>query len=270
MRRAKRAALAELAVGELPGDGGDHGDLQQLARAERRQDRGQAGRQHRLAGARRADHQEVVAAGRGDLQRPLGAFLAAHLGKVGEDGRIGAQLRLRPGQDLRALEMVGELDQRDGRQDLHLRIGPSGFRAARRRADQAAGERVGADGGRQHAGDGGDRAVQRQLAEHHVALQLGGWQRAHRRHQGKGDGQVEMRALLGQVRRRKVDCDALGRQRQAGGDQCRTHPLAAFADRLVRQADDGEGDLAGADLHLHVDRLRLYALERDRGDPRDH
>ena len=46
------------------------------AGSQRRQDRRQSLRQHRFARARRADHQQVVAAGRRDLQRALGALLA--------------------------------------------------------------------------------------------------------------------------------------------------------------------------------------------------
>ena len=40
--------------------------------------------------------------------------------------------------------------------------------------------------------------------------------------------------------------------------------------RLVGQADDVEGRQAGRDLHLHVDRAGLDALERHRGDALDH
>jgi hypothetical protein len=40
--------------------------------------------------------------------------------------------------------------------------------------------------------------------------------------------------------------------------------------RLVGQADDVEGRQAGRDLHLHVDRAGLDALERHRADPLDH
>ena len=64
-----------------------HGNLQRLARVQRRQQAGQALRQHRLARARRPDHQEVVAAGGGDLQRPLGALLALHVLQVGHGAR---------------------------------------------------------------------------------------------------------------------------------------------------------------------------------------
>ena len=37
-----------------------------------------------------------------------------------------------------------------------------------------------------------------------------------------------------------------------------------------RRLDDMEGDVAGRDLHLHVDGTRLNAFERNRLDPRDH
>ena len=43
-----------------------------------------------------------------------------------------------------------------------------------------------------------------------------------------------------------------------------------LGDRLVGQADDHEGDVARRDLHLHVDRPRLDALERDGGNAGDH
>ena len=39
-------------------------------------------REHRLAGAGRPDHEQVVAAGGGDFERPLGAFLALDVGEV--------------------------------------------------------------------------------------------------------------------------------------------------------------------------------------------
>ena len=44
---------------------------------------GQAGREHRLAGAGRADHQQVVTAGSGDLEGLAGQRLALHVGQVG-------------------------------------------------------------------------------------------------------------------------------------------------------------------------------------------
>jgi len=71
------------AAGELAGDRMDHRHLEQFARPQRRQDRRQPLRQHRLARSGRAAHQQVVAAGGGDLERPLGALLALDVGEVG-------------------------------------------------------------------------------------------------------------------------------------------------------------------------------------------
>ena len=51
--------------------------LQRLPAGQRRQDARQAPGRHGLATARRAEQQRVVAAGRGDLQRPLQPILAA-------------------------------------------------------------------------------------------------------------------------------------------------------------------------------------------------
>ena len=94
--------------------------------------------------------------------------------------------------------------------------------------------------------------------------------RADRRHQAERDRQVVVAAFLGQVGGREIDGDAARRQREPGGDQRAAHPLARLGHRLVGEADDVEGRQSGRDLHLHVDRARLDALERDRGDPLDH
>ena len=43
-----------------------------------------------------------------------------------------------------------------------------------------------------------------------------------------------------------------------------------FSHRLVAEADDGEGDRAGGDLHLDVNRPCLHALEGHRRYARHH
>ena len=45
--------------------------------------------EHRLAAAWRADHEDVVAAGRRDLERTLHVLLAAHVGEVGRVAVLG-------------------------------------------------------------------------------------------------------------------------------------------------------------------------------------
>ena len=58
------------------------GGFQRLFERERRQDGGKALGQHGFAGAGRADQQDVMAAGGGDLQRALDRFLALDFGEI--------------------------------------------------------------------------------------------------------------------------------------------------------------------------------------------
>jgi hypothetical protein len=270
MRRAERAPVGERATVELAGDRGDHRDFEQLGRRQRRQDRGQPRREHRLAGAGRADHQQIVAAGGCHLERPLGALLSLDVEEIGHRIVGLAHLGLRARQHLAALEMIGERDQRVCCDDLHLRARPRGFRPAGRRADQALAAAIGADRRRQHARDRRDRAIEAELAQHCVAAERVGWDRADRRHQSERDRQVVVAAFLRQVGGGEVDGDPPRRQREPGGDQRRPDPLAGFRDRLVRQSHHVEGGNAGRDLDLDVDRAGLDALERDGGYTLDH
>ena len=91
-------------------------------------------------------------------------------------------------------------------------------------------------------------------------------QRAKRGHEGEGDRQIVVAALLGQVGRREVDDDPARRQRQAAGVERRLYPVAALRHRLVGQADDAEIGLTRRDLHLDIDRHRLDALKRNGRD----
>ncbi len=166
--------------------------------------------------------------------------------------------------------MVGDLDQRAGRQNLEIDRSPRRLGAAGSGTDQALARGVGGDRRRQHAGDGADRPVEREFADHRKAVERVGRNGADRRHHRKRDRQVVMAALFRHVGGREIDGDALGRKRQARGDQRRAHPLARFGHRLVAEADDGEGDRACGDLHLDVDRPGLHALKRHRRYARHH
>jgi hypothetical protein len=112
MRGAERPPVGERAAFDLAGDGGDHRHFQKFGRRERRQDGGKPRREHRLAGAGRSDHEQVVAAGGCDFERAFGAFLALDVGEVERDASCLEDFRLRPREHLRALEVVGELDER--------------------------------------------------------------------------------------------------------------------------------------------------------------
>ena len=270
MRGAERAAVGERAALDLARHRGDHGHFEQLGRSERRQDGGKPRRQHRLAGAGWPDHQQVMAAGSGDLERAFGALLALDVVEVDQRAAGLADLRLRAREHLAAAEMIGELDQRRGGDDLHFRAGPGGFGPACAGTDETFAAGIGADRGRQHARDRGDRAVEPKLAEHREARDRIRRDGADRRHQAERDRQIVVAAFLRQIGGREVDGDSPRRQRQPRGHQRRAHPLARLRHGLVRQADDVERRQPRRHLHLDVDGAGLDALERDGRDPLDH
>ena len=89
--------------------------FERLLQRQRRQNRRQSFREHRLACARRADEQDVVPAGSGDFLRAFDGFLAFHIGEIElifvwlieqpgqvNAGRVKFSLRLRESQPPRA------------------------------------------------------------------------------------------------------------------------------------------------------------------------
>ena len=136
------------------------------AGVERRQDRGQAPRRHRLAGARRPGDQQAVAAGGGDLERPAQAGLAAQVGEVGQ--RLATVSRrvqaAAAGAGSRSPPSSPSCSRRSSR-DHAPGSDQRGLGPARRRDDDR--PRPGAGGGlghRHRPGDRSQRAVERQLA----------------------------------------------------------------------------------------------------------
>jgi hypothetical protein len=269
VRIAERPAADQPAFRQHARDRVDHAHLQRFRRIERRQQARQALRQHRLAGAGRSDHQQIVTAGGGNLDRPLRRLLPLDVGEVRIARVVGTQRRFRRRQRLRALEVVDQRQQAGGCQHLDAG-GPRRLAALRLGADQAERPRGRVHCRRQHARHSGQRAVQPQFAQRHVAGDLVPGQRTHRRQQAERDRQVEVAAFLEQVGRRQIDGDPARRQRQPHRRKRRTHPLPALGDRLVRQSDDRKRRQTGCDVHLHVDIQHIDALKRHGMDSRDH
>ena len=173
------------------------------------QQAGQAPGEHRLAGAGRPDEQQVVAAGRGDLEREPGDGLAAHVGQVGRGpgtGAGGATAAARATAASPLSAATSSASVADGRMTVPLdEPWPRGRRcgttttarldarrpAAPRRAPTAPSRRARARRGtpdRPRASPG-KTVVGHQHAD--------------------GDGEVEPRAGLAHARRREVDRDPL-------------------------------------------------------------
>src|ERR1700739_2969968 len=87
MGRAERTLRDEPGGGmEDSSNGVDLGCLKRLFKRKGSKDGGQALGEHGLAGARRPDHEDVVAAGSGNFERALGCLLAADIFEV--DGEM--------------------------------------------------------------------------------------------------------------------------------------------------------------------------------------
>ena len=224
-------APRDRAAGEFARERLHHRDLERLARIERRQNAGQALRQHRLARAGRPDHQHVVAAGGGDLERALGGLLSLHVAQVRSVRRLLRELRRRRVQDLHALHVIDERDERRRGDDLDA-AGPGRFRSARGRTDQSALLFARGKRGGQHAGDRRQLRIERQFAERDIVRHLARRQHAHRGQQSQRDGQIVVAAFLGQIGRRQIHRDALIGQRQSDGRKRGAHALLAFATAL--------------------------------------
>ena len=83
VRAAERALLHKAAaLRQKTRDAVDFRDLERLLAREARQDGTQTACEHRLAGPRHADHQQVVTARRRNLERPFCLELPLHIGEV--------------------------------------------------------------------------------------------------------------------------------------------------------------------------------------------
>ena len=109
MRRAERPDGQERLAGLQPADGAvDPRGFDRLDGRQVGQDRRHPLGQHRLARAGRAEHQDVVSAGGGDGQRPLGHLLAADVGEIDFVGREGAEQFVEPRGLRLDLDFAGE------------------------------------------------------------------------------------------------------------------------------------------------------------------
>ena len=228
-------------------------------------------RQHRLARAGRADHQQVVAPGRRDLHRPAGRELPDDVGEVvrrgaaagtcaGPDRAERAVLPAQPGQHVgqvlgpEHLEALHEA-RLDGRgRGHHHALHPEPPGREQRRQDPA------------HAAH---PPVERQLAEQHDPAQPGERHRARRREHRAGQSQVVPAALLRQRRRGERQRDARGRPGLPGVDDRGPHPVARLRQRRVRQPHQRHPGQALADVRLDLDDLAVDPAQPDRPRARE-
>ena len=123
---------------------------------------------------------------------------------------------------------------------------------------------------KQDAGRRGNAAIEAEFSDNHIAGQRFGIDDAHCAKQGERNGQIIVGSFLGQVSRRKIDCDPLGRERKAHCRNRSVNPLSALGNGLVGKADDRKFRIAGGDLTLDLDTARLKAEVGNGLDSRNH
>ncbi len=137
-----------------------------------------------------------MAAGGGHLEGALGALLPLDVLQINERSAGLAHFWLRTGEHLRAAEMVGELNQRCSRDDLHFGARPGGFGAAGGGTDETFATSVGADRGRQHPRHRGDGAVEAEFTQHGEPGKRVRRNGADRPHQTECNRQIVVAAFL--------------------------------------------------------------------------
>jgi len=241
VRRAEGPCDHERHAVEEARDTVDPRRFDRLVERERRQDRRQPAREHRLAGTRRSKQQQVVRPGGGDFERALRVRLAAHLGQVaagrgaaGEehrgvdgrrhDGRLVAQVRDGFGQCP---------DAEDGRAAGEGRFGR--VRGGRDDADDGCAARRGRD--RQRASDRVHAAVEAELADHAPAGEVGQRRLPFGGDQTERDREVERDPFLADARGGEIHGDATLRILEPGVAERGADAVARLAHGPVGQAD---------------------------------
>ena len=257
---------------EDAGDGVDLGGLEGFFEAQRGEDGREALGEHGFAGAGRADHEDVVAAGGGDFQGALGDVLAADVAEVGlifdgfveeegavDDEGLGEDVALR-----RRVEELADFEERgDG---IDVDAGDDGGFAGVGGGDDEVLDAGGAggDGDGEHALDGAEGAVEAELADQDEVGDVFDGESAVGSEDADGDGEIEAGAFFLEVGGGEVDGDAGGREIEAGVLDGGADAVARLADGGVGEADGGEGfliELDAGEVDFYVDDVGVDAVD---------
>ena len=270
VRRAERPHGQERLARLQPAHGAvDPRGLDRFAGGQVGQDRRHPLGQHRLAGAGRAEHQQIMAAGGRHDDRPLGHLLAADVGEIDvvvgqfakqvvqpRGGRFDLDFARQEGDGLGQALHGDDLDAfHDGR-----------FRGAFGGHDQPAEVLVlgGGHGHRQGPFGRPRAAVQGQFADDRVLGERLGSDLSAADERAHGDRQIERGGILGQVGRGQVDDDAALRALKARVDHRPLDAMRAFLDGGLGQSDQNVfGQTAGRDIDLDLNGQGIDADERE-------
>ena len=244
---------------QLPRNGMDARDHQRLLAAQGRQQLRQLMGQVGFAAARRADQQEMVAAGGCQGQGPcrlsleldwvLGLWWSLWLGPA------DPQARALPVELLHQLLQIGCRAH-------HQPVDQRGFIGIARRNHEGLGTMAGGqlcDG--DHATDGPQVAVQSELSGAPDAVEPRTIQLTAGHQQRQGDWQIKRGPLLAQVSWRKVDHHPHQWAAEACIAQGRSHPLPRLLDRFIGQPHQLDSRQPRGQIHFNCDGSGLQALQ---------
>ena len=236
---------------------------------ERRKQAGQSLGEHRLARSGRADHQQVVPAGGGDLQCPTGDRLAADVGEVGR-GRWVARRAADGGSSghgaspSSAWTTSVSVDA--------VRTSPSAATWASAAAATGTTTSCPPSTATIGATPGTRRSVpSRPSSPTNARSPTSGLGHLTGRHEdADGDRQVETGTDLARARRRQVDRDALVGPLEIGAHHGGADAVAGFAAGPVRLADDAVAGQALADVDLDGHGVAADAEQAGGRDGSEH
>jgi len=270
MRGAERRFVHDPAPrSQEAGHGVDPRHLERFLPGQRREDAGQATREHRLTRAGRACEEEVVATRRGNLEGTPGALLAANV----------TEIRMRPLQERWTLDdrfwreatpkILSRFDEMAHGHGYDARKGGLGRRLHRADEPIQPGP-AGGFRGDEYTRNGTDPPVESQLSHRGVLGETLRRDLARSGEHRKRDRQVEAGPLLAETGGSEVDCDPPQRPLELSAPDPAPDALLGFLAGFVRQSDDHERRHATLQMSLHLDGAGLEPHEGMGDDARQH
>ena len=270
VRRAKRPSGNERLVTQRVGDAVNFCGLQGLIERERWENGRQPFGQHGFARAGRTDHDDVMPARRGYLDGPLRVLLALHFLKVHFVARPLPEYRIQVDRcrcDRRpVVEMLDDLLERlrriDGKFLDHSRL----FGVFLRDIERADAGLSRFHGNREHPTHLSDHPIQSQLPEEYRPFDPIERNEPGPTKQTDGNGKIQRRPFLLNVRRSEIDRDFLERKRQTVVIQGGLNAVAALLNAGIRQTDNGKRGQAAGKIKLHLHNISIDPQSRTRKD----
>src|SRR3990172_130826 len=268
MRRTVRARRDErLALSQEPHDAVDLGRFNGLVKIHLRQDRRQPPREHGLARAWRAYHDDIVSAGSRDLNGAFGMLLALYLGEILLVGGVGLEgaldvdaCGLYPGSTCKELDHLRQglhAEDTDRLDDGRL------LRVVRRYHHSPVAGLFREHGHGERSPHRLYPAVERELADDQIAVYHFLDKDAFRDQHADGNGGGGGGAFFFYVRGSEVYNDLPEGKIEARVLEGRAHPFLALFYRRVRQPHGREeGESPARDINLHLDRIGVDAQYR--------